>query len=433
MAGKLSGSAIQANTITATQLSSQLGPVTSELQLVGSGVSLNVSNTAVFTGNVGIGTVNPEHKLQINGDVRVSGTLAAGFDTSGLFFRNRIINGDMKISQVLNGANTNVPVVGAVYPVDRFSVNRANGYANDAGAERSTDAPPGFTYSLKYTSGTAETVTGAMYSNIQQYVEGQNVSDLGWGSSEALSATLSFWIKISITGTFGVVVRAGDASRSYGVSFSYNSANTWQFVSFVIPGPTSGGTTAFTKDNGWAFSVNWDLGVGPNLSISTGSWLSNNALGITGTTKLNETTGATYFLTGVQLEAGSVSTPFERKPFTTELQLCQRYCYVIRSGAIAATTVGVGWWDSAAGNRSLCVFPTTMRATPTLIFSAAGDLEALQVNVNWNQCSAAALTSETSVYSAQLSCTSSGGGTANSSALRVASGNTKYIGFIADI
>jgi hypothetical protein len=295
-------------------------------------------------------------------------------------FKNRIINGAMVIDQRNNGSSVTVTAGSpAIYPVDRTFINRTNGYNNNATAQRVTDAPAGFVYSLKYTAGTAETPTGGMYSNIQHFIEGFNIADLGWGTSDAKAVTLSFWVKLSITGTFGFNLRSTNAGWSYASTFTYSSANTWQFVSTTIPGPTIGGTDVFTNDNGLGVGIFWDLGVGSNLTTSTlNSWQAVNILGVTGTTKLNATTGATYQITGVQMEVGSTATSFEYRPYGTELQLCYRYYFTSRNklgggGGDAAYSGWSGYTDDAYTH--ICsgfTFPVDMRAAPTMtIFSSA--------------------------------------------------------------
>jgi len=272
--------------------------------------------------------------------------------------RNRIINGAMTIDQRNNGASVTVPTSGEAYPVDRFYINRANGYNNTATAQRVTDAPAGFINSIRYTAGTAETPSSAMYSNIQQFIEGFNLADLGWGAAGAQPATLSFWVKVSITGTFGVVLRSGDAGFSYPATFTVAAANTWQYVSISIPGPTNGGTAQFGVGNGVGVGVFWELGVGPSLSLSaTGAWQAGNALGVTGTTKLNSTTGATYQITGVQLEEGTAASPFENRLIGTELSLCQRYFYRIQ--------VQSSWGNASNVAMAFFYHPVEMRSDPT--------------------------------------------------------------------
>jgi hypothetical protein len=277
--------------------------------------------------------------------------------------RNKIINGAMMIDQRNAGASVTVPTVGSVYPCDRFYVNRANGYANTATAQQVAAGPTGFKNSLKYTSGSAETVSGSLYSNIQQYIEGLNVADLGWGASGAYAVTLSFWVNISTTGTFGGSLRSADGTLSFPFSFSYSSANTWQYVTISVPGPTTGGTTAFPNNTSAAFSIFWDLGVGPTLSGSaTGAWQSANYLGLTGGVKLNTLTGATFYITGVQLEKGATATPFENRLYGTELALCQRY-YQIAEGFIGQT-------DSTTTLQVSLQYKTEMRASPSISASA---------------------------------------------------------------
>lgn len=281
-------------------------------------------------------------------------SLGAGNASS---FKNRIINGAMDFDQRNVGGSVTVNTSGQAYAVDRFFCDRANGYSNTATAQRVSDAPAGFVRSLRYTAGTAETPTSAMYSNMSQYIEGTNIEDWGWGTANAKPATLSFWVKISITGTFGVVLRSGNAGASYAISFTYSSANTWQYVTASIPGPTIG---VFNTDNTVGFSVNWDLGVGPNLSISaTGAWQATNALGLTSGTKLNATTGATYQLTGVQLEVGTVATSFDFRSVSTELAMCQRYCMVFRGGTYGGFQVA-----GSVFSMNLSV-PVPMRTTPS--------------------------------------------------------------------
>lgn len=296
-------------------------------------------------------------------------SLGAGNASS---FKNRIINGGMDIAQRSTSALT-VNTSGQTYAVDRFFCDRANGYSNTATAQQVADAPAGFVRSLRYTAGTAETPTSAMYSNMSQYIEGYNVEDWGWGTANAKPATLSFWVKISITGTFGVVLRAGNAGASYAISFTYSSANTWQYVTAPIPGPTIG---VFNTDNTVGFSVNWDLGVGPNLSIAaTGAWQATNALGLTGGTKLNATTGATYQLTGAQLEVGTVATSFDFRSIGTELNLCQRYFQIVGG-------TGTEHWAPGVMNTNriniIYGLKQTMRAAPsfsaTSFGSSFGDL-----------------------------------------------------------
>lgn len=295
-------------------------------------------------------------------------SIASGFTG----FKNRIINGAMVIDQRNNGSSVTVTAGSpAIYAVDRTFINRTNGYSNNATAQRVEDAPAGFNYSLKYTVGTGETPTGSMYSNIQHFIEGFNIADLGWGSANAKTVTLSFWVKISITGTFGFNLRSTNAGWSYASTFTYSSANTWQFVSVTIPGPTSGGTAVFAIDNSIGVGIFWDLGVGSNLTTSTlNSWQAVNILGTTGTTKINATSGATYQITGIQFEVGSSATSFEYRDYGNELNLCLRYYHYIGGDTAYQSVNNVVWYTSGDAVGAFR-HPVPMRTTPTIAKSGS--------------------------------------------------------------
>ena len=317
---------------------------------------------------------NPAFVLAADGSATANLSSLNGGPIAGS--RNRIINGDMRIDQRNAGAAVTVTTSGNAFATDRFAIARANGYVNTATAQQVTDAPSGFARSLRYTAGTAETPTGGLYSLIAQSIEGFNISDLGWGAVGASAATLSFWVKISIAGTFGVTLRSADATLSFATSFSYPSANTWQFVTISVPGPTTGGTAAFSTTNGIGVTIYWELGTGSAFSVSaSSSWQSANALGVTGTTKLNSTTGATYQITGVQLEPGTVATPFERRSYGAELALCQRYCESsftdgIPPGTDSLAVVNSGAWLMYGDGGSVIQFAVRKRAFPTLTVNA---------------------------------------------------------------
>ena len=233
-------------------------------------------------------------------------------------FRNRIINGDMRIDQRNAGAAV---TVNAAYPVDRFLVgNNTDGVFS---AQQDSSAPVGFTTSVKFTTTTADgTLTTTQALQFQQRIEGTNVADLGWGTANAKTVTLSFWVRSSLTGTFGGSLRNSDVNRSYPFTYTISVADTWEYKTVTIPGDTSG-TWLTTTGNG--LSVTWGLGAGPDRSGTAGAWNSNNNGSATGAVSVIGTLNATWYITGVQLEVGSVATEFERRPYGTELQLCQRY------------------------------------------------------------------------------------------------------------
>lgn len=270
-------------------------------------------------------------------------------------FRNRIINGDMRIDQRNNGAS--VATSGGVYVTDRFFVQAQTGTVN---ASRSTVAPAGFVNSLSVTVATGASPASGAINVAFQGIEGFNIADLGWGTASAQTVTLSFWVRSSVTGTYAASVRNAAVNRSFVAPYTVNAANTWEYKTVSIPGETSG---TWLTDNGAGIYLSFDLGEGSSRSTSTtNTWLAANTPGLTSGVKLCATSGATFYITGVQLEAGSVATPFERRPYGTELALCQRYFQIISSG--------IAGGDSNNNARAYWFFKTTMRATPTFTAGA---------------------------------------------------------------
>lgn len=278
--------------------------------------------------------------------------------TNSLFFRNRIINGDMRIDQRNAGAAVTVNADAAFFASDRF---QAAGQGTDGvyTIQQSTVAPAGFVNSIVATVTTADASIGSTQQyNIQQHIEGLNCSDLGWGTANAQTVTLSFWVRSSVTGTFSGALRNSAANRSYPFTYTINAANTWEKETITIAGDTSG---TWLTTNGIGVNVIWTLGAGTGRLGTANSWQGANYQGVTGQTQLISTVGATFYLTGVQLEVGTAATAFEYRPFGTELALCQRYTWVTNSDSIS-TGIGNG------GTNPWCniVIPIPMRATPTL-------------------------------------------------------------------
>jgi hypothetical protein len=273
-------------------------------------------------------------------------------------FVNRIINGDMRIDQRNNGAAV---TANGAFPVDRFSVSNTSDGAFSA--QQDTDAPNGFVNSTKITITTADaSLTTTQALSFVHRIEGTNVSDLGWGSASAQTITLSFWVKSSLTGTFGGSLRNSAANRSYPFEYAISSANTWEQKSVTIPGDTTG---TWLTTNGLGINVFFGLGVGPDRSGTAGAWNSNNNLSATGAVSVVGTNGATFYITGVQLEAGSVATPFERRPYGTELSLCQRYCQNFVAGG-PYQRYGTSLNYSTTQGFVIVPVLVEMRTTPTL-------------------------------------------------------------------
>jgi len=288
---------------------------------------------------------------------QVNALLAARTGTeSSIGMRNRIINGDMRIDQRNAGASITVNST-IQYSVDRFSPQ----FATTTGtAQRSTVAPAGFSNSMLITNGTGASPSAAQYNGFRHEIEGFNTADLGWGTANAAPITISFWVRSSITGTYaGRLANAGDA-RSYVFTYTINAANTWEYKTITIAGDTSG---TWATDNTRGIQVIWDLGSGSNFHGTAGSWAAGNFTRTSGSANWIATSSATFYITGIQLEAGTVATPFERRPYGTELALCQRYyqrIYSFIEGTAAPSGFnGYVYWH----------FKTSMRAAPTVVNS----------------------------------------------------------------
>ena len=292
-------------------------------------------------------------------------TLAVNIAQGGsnnVTMRNRIINGAMVIAQ--RGTSGFSETGSAQYTLDRWQVAGASpGVFSIA---QSTTAPTGYLNSILITVPTADaSLTGASY-QLQQKVEGLNITDLDWGLSTAKPVTLSFWVRSSLTGNFGGVLTNSNYDWTYPYSYTINSANTWEQKTVTIAGPTSG---TWLTTNGIGVFVVFGLGAQVVRTATAGVWANTIARQPTSSVNLIATNGATFYLTGVQFEAGTTASPFEYRQYGTELNLCQRY-YQRQTG-------GGRHFIGGNGGVSNC-FPTaylvqTLRSTPTLSYSAVGD------------------------------------------------------------
>jgi hypothetical protein len=237
----------------------------------------------------------------------------------GMNFRNRIINGDMRIDQRNAGASVTVSS-GTTYTIDRWACD--NTEASKFSVQQSSTVPTGFKNSSLITSLSAYSIVTSDFFVFRQAIEGLNVADLDWGTASAKTVTLSFWVRSSLTGTFGGSVRNSAGTRSYPFAYTISAANTWEQKTVTIAGDTTG---TWLTTTGIGIVVYFGLGVGSTYSGTASAWAAGNLLSATGATSVVGTNGATLYITGVQLEVGSVATPFERRPYGMELQLCQRY------------------------------------------------------------------------------------------------------------
>ena len=288
---------------------------------------------------------------------------------SNMAGRNKIINGDMRIDQ--RNAGASVSHTGAtIFTLDRFKLLGTSS-AGVFSIQQDASAPAGFSASMKITVTTTDTsLTGDDRYNVQQQIEGYNISDFAFGTASAKDVTASFWVRSSVTGTFGGALQNGASDRSYPFTYEISSADTWEYKTVTIPGETTG---TWATDSGRGMTLYVALGCGPNRSGTANAWASANYHTATGATNLMATSGATFYLTGVQLEAGSVATPFERRSYGQELALCQRYFFAQEFNA--TQTWGCGHRQTSNVGRWTTTVPVPMRATPS--FSSTATLRAV--------------------------------------------------------
>ena len=275
-------------------------------------------------------------------------------------FKNRIINGAMVIDQ--RNAGAAVTANGA-FPVDRFFIT--NGTDGTFSAQQSTSIiPTGFTHSVGITITSADTsLTAAQALAYNQRIEGYNVSDLSFGTANAQTVTLSFWVRSSLTGTFGGSLRNSAANRSYPFSYTISVANTWEQKSVTITGDTSG---TWLTDSGTGILTTFALGAGVDRSGTAGAWNSNNNASATGAVSVVGTNGATWYITGVQLEKGSTATSFDYRPYGTELSLCQRYYETMGADAASGLLAPQGYGTVGIQINQTLMYKVTKRAAPTV-------------------------------------------------------------------
>jgi hypothetical protein len=287
-------------------------------------------------------------------------SLGAGNASS---FKNRLINGGMVIDQRNAGAAVTTTLT---YPVDRFQNQITYGSLS---FQQSSTAPAGFKNSVAVTVTSGGTISASDRNALAQWIEGYNIADLDFGTASAKSVTLSFWVRSSLTGTFSGCLSNNVINRSFVFTYTINAANTWEQKAITIVGETTGTWQATT---GQGLRVAFDLGTGTDrLTSTTNAWQNADNRGATGAVQLSNTTGATWYVTGVQLEVGTVATSFDFRDYGTELALCQRYYYLHASGA--SLPIGNFEWVTSTDLRSVIHFPTTMRAIPSVVATSGSN------------------------------------------------------------
>jgi hypothetical protein len=285
--------------------------------------------------------------------------------SNNVTMRNRIINGAMTIDQRNAGASA-TNIAGGIYTVDRWIIfgSQASKFTVQQNAG-SVTPPAGFTNYAGITSSSAYTVGSGEEFEIYQWVEGFNWADLNWGTANAQPVTLSFWVRSSLTGTFGGSFQNSASTRSYVFSYTISSANTWEYKTITIAGDTTGN---WLTTNGRGVGVFFGLGQGSSLSTTAGSWVSGNYNNVTGGTSVVGTNGATFYVTGVQLEEGTAASPFENRLYGTELSLCLRYYWRLPTNGSNSPIASGNAENTTRGYINLTL-PQPMRATPTCSIS----------------------------------------------------------------
>jgi hypothetical protein len=317
---------------------------------------VSVTNALPLTGGTVTGATT------FNSTVSINGASASGYTG----YKNRIINGGMVIDQRNNGAS--VTPINTQYLVDRFIYLASQASKFTAQQNAGSVTPPvGFKNYLGFTSTSAYSVAATDFFLSVQRIEGLNTYDLAWGTANAATVALSFWVRSSLTGTFGGSIRNAAANRYYIFSYTISSANTWEQKTITITGDTTG---TWATDNTTGIEVLWSLGTGSTFSGTAGSWGSTAGFSPTGATSVVGTNGATFYATGIQLERGSNATSFEFRDYGRELAMCQRYYAKSYSTDVVPgtnTTAGAARTVSVAGAGFVNFdFPVDMRAAPTV-------------------------------------------------------------------
>jgi len=367
--------------------------------------------------------------LAINGTTGI--TLAGQFDTASTFgFKNRIINGAMVIDQRNAGTEVN-PAVNSTYYLDRWTVGTSVVSKFKIGQNAGAVTPPtGYINYLGCTSLSAYTVGAAETFNVQQKIEGLNVADLAWGTASAATVTLSFWVYSSLTGTFGGSLRNSAANRSYPFTYTISSANTWTQASVTIAGDTTG---TWLTTSGIGISVIFSIGTGSTLSGTAGAWAATNYNSATGAVSVVGTSGATFYITGVQLEKGSTATSFDYRPYGTELFLCQRYYYRTTPGAVSRS-FGSAFTQATTEAIVLTPYPVTLRTSPTALEQSgtAGDYSYGESGSNFT-CSAVPVFTAASVDSGASKLTVASGLTVGRGGFGRAVNATTFLAWSAEL
>jgi hypothetical protein len=350
-----------------------------------------------------------------------------GAAASPYVLKNRIINGAMVINQ---RGFSGTPVSGN-YTLDRWQYQSTQAskvtISQNAGA---VTTPTGFNNYLGITSSSSYSVGASDAFLLVQFIEGFNFADLNWGTANAQTITISFWVYSSLTGTFGGAMQNYGVTRSYPFSYSVPTANTWTKISVTIAGDTSGTWVGAT--NAGAATLVFGLGSGATYSGTSGAWASANLVQPTSTVSVVGTSGATFYITGVQLEQNTSATPFERRLYNQELANCQRYYYKTTQGG--ANAWGPGYNLNTTSSEIVVNFPVTMRASPAgLETDGVASDYAIQYLLTATACNAVPTFANANQNSARVGFTVASGLTAGQGSLGRAATAGAYLGWSAEL
>ena len=322
-----------------------------------------------------------------SGNITVGGGITSGsaLNMGSSFKRNRILNGNMLIDQRNAGASTTPAASG--YLLDRFAWTGSIGSKLTFGQNlNSVTLPSGFTKYLGAQTASATTPGATEFYAEYQVIEGYNMADFGWGTSNAKTVTLSFVAYSSLTGTFGGSIYNSAGNRCYPFSYSIPAANTWTTISITVAGDTTG---TWATDNTAGAVIMFGLGAGASVSGTAGAWGSTLYRSSTGAVQVVATNGATFYITGVQLEVGTKATPYEMQIYSDQLAQCQRYYQFadqgVSGGAVSTTVAILNYYP-----------PVQFRTFPTLGLTAAAKLD-FPYTANYTQSSASVSSSFASI------------------------------------
>jgi hypothetical protein len=339
--------------------------------------------------------------------------------------RNLIINGAMTIDQRNSGSSV-TPTADQTYVLDRFGAGLS--VASKFSLEQTTTVPAGFENSMKATVVSAYTPGSAEWFGFFQKVEGLNASHLDFGTSDAKTLTLSFWVRSSITGDYGFSLANSAQNRAYPVLYNISAADTWEHKTITIAGDTSG---TWLTTNGIGLILLWSLGAGSSYLQTANAWGTGLGLGTTGQTNWITNASATFYITGVQLEVGEQATPFEHEDYGTTLRKCQRYYYSHADGS----TQSIGFGANYSSSLLTCQvhFPVTMRSSPTLVQGSGTDYYRFRRSNGSDLFNSFTATQSPSTNSVALDCNANISGTQGDGGRVQAENASAYIHFDSEL